>query len=66
MSQEFEVKMELDMETMRQLFGQYDTYLSKIEKQMHVLLIDRDGVLRIQGKEEAVQQVRPASLSWVF
>ncbi|MCR5418468.1 MAG: PhoH family protein [Lachnospiraceae bacterium] len=54
--QDFESRVELDVDVMQALFGQYDTYLGKIEKQMHVLIIDRDGVLKIQGSREAVEK----------
>ncbi|MCR4689995.1 MAG: PhoH family protein [Lachnospiraceae bacterium] len=48
---------------MQALFGQYDSYLSKMEKQMHVLFIDRDGALRIQGREEDVNKAEKLILS---
>ena len=61
--QDFESRVELDVDVMQALFGQYDTYLGKIEKQMHVLFIDRDGSLRIQGSEEAVRKAERLVLS---
>ena len=60
---DFETRVELDMDSMQALFGQYDSYLKQIEKQMHVLFIDRDGSLRIQGSEEAVRKAERLVLS---
>ena len=63
MTEEAESRLELDMDAMQALFGQYDSYLSKIEKQMHVLFQDRDGSLHIQGSPEAVAQAEKLILS---
>ena len=63
MQEENEKYISLDMETMQALFGQYDQYLSKIEKQMHVSFIDRDGRLKIQGSPERVEQAEKLILS---
>ncbi len=63
MQPEYEKQIELDMNSMQALFGQYDSYLKQIEKQMHVLLIDRDGRLRIQGSEENVRKAERLVLS---
>lgn len=48
--------MELDMNVMQSIFGQYDSYLSKIEKQFQVVIINRDGKVRVKGEQDAVRR----------
>ena len=44
------------MEHMRNLFGEYDTYIKKLEKDFHVMIINRDGVVKISGRREDVEK----------
>lgn len=53
---EFVAQLELDMEVMQSIFGQYDSHISKIEKELQVIVSDRDGALRIRGEKEAVEK----------
>lgn len=46
--------MDLPVEHVRNVFGQFDVYLKKIEKAMHVTITDRDGVLKISGSNKQV------------
>lgn len=46
--------LELSSEQLRELFGYNDKYLEKIEKQLAVILVNRDGVLKISGEEANV------------
>lgn len=55
---EFVTQLELDMDIMQSIFGQYDTYIAKIEKEFHVLITDRGGALRIKGEEGNVGKAR--------
>lgn len=50
----------LDMEAVhiRNIFGQFDLYLKKLERAFLVDIVDRDGAVRISGQE---QQVRMAA-----
>lgn len=48
----------LDMETghIKNIFGQFDCYLKKLERAFGVDIIDRDGVVRVKGEQLNVQQ----------
>ena len=48
-------RMEIPAETMRTIFGQGDYYLNKIEKELHVMIVNRDGYLSVSGKESDVK-----------
>ena len=49
------MRMDVPMDHMRNLFGEYDTYLKKLEKDFHVMIIDRDGTVKISGCKEDVE-----------
>lgn len=53
---EFTLQLELDMDVMQSIFGQYDAYIAKIEKQLRVLVLDREGMLRIKGAQADVEK----------
>ncbi len=42
------------MEHMKNLFGEYDTYIKKIEKDFQVIIVNRDGVVKISGRQQDV------------
>lgn len=44
------------MEHMQNLFGEYDTYIKKLENDFHVMIINRDGAVRISGSRENVEK----------
>ncbi|MCM1088250.1 MAG: PhoH family protein [Muribaculaceae bacterium] len=48
----FTLQIDIPMEHMQNLFGEYDTYLKKIETDFQVAVVNRDGVVKIQGAEE--------------
>lgn len=49
--------LEVSVEHMKNVFGEYDSYIKKIEKDFGVLIIDRNGSIYIQGDNiEAVQK----------
>ena len=48
-------KMEISADTMRTIFGQGDQFLNKIEKELHVVIVNRDGYLLVSGKESEVK-----------
>ncbi len=54
--EEFTVGMEVPVEHMQNLFGKCDSYIRKIEDDFHVIIIDRDGEVRISGRKEDVQR----------
>lgn len=44
------------MEHMKNLFGAYDTYVKKIEKDFQVMIVNRDGSVRISGRKTDVEK----------
>lgn len=44
------IKMDVPMEHMRNLFGECDTYVKKIENDFDVAVINRDGAVKIVGQ----------------
>lgn len=49
----------------KNVFGQFDEHIKKIEKTLNVTLISRDGVLKIIGSEAAVNKARRVFLQLV-
>lgn len=58
MSNIIEVFMELPAEHEKNVFGQFDIFVKKIEKVLRVTVISRDGKLKILGNEPACKQAR--------
>lgn len=48
--------LEVSVEHMKNVFGEYDSYIKKIEKDFGVLIIDRNGSIYIQGDNIEVVQ----------
>ncbi|NCB91447.1 MAG: PhoH family protein [Clostridia bacterium] len=48
--------MEIPAEHERNIYGQFDEYIKKIERTLRVTLISRDGVLKIVGPEPNVRK----------
>ncbi|MFR4578252.1 MAG: hypothetical protein ACLT76_00040 [Clostridium fessum] len=42
----------------RNVCGQFDAYLKKIERTLHVTMITRDGALKIIGPEQTIRQAK--------
>lgn len=53
-----ECTMELTMEQMRSIFGQHDSYVKKIERDLDVDIVDRNGVIHIHGDERHVKKAK--------
>ena len=51
---EFTVSIDVPVEHMQNLFGSHDSYVRKIEDDLHVMIVDRDGAVKISGEKEAV------------
>lgn len=54
--EQYESRLEVPAEHMRNIFGNYDNYIKKIEKDFRVTIIDRDGTVRISGAERDVKR----------
>lgn len=53
-----ETIIDIPVEHERNVCGQFDSYLKKIEKTLHVTMIARDGALKIIGPDQAVRQAK--------
>ena len=51
---EFTVSIDVPVEHMRNLFGSHDSYIRKIEDDLQVMIVDRDGAVKISGDKDAV------------
>ena len=49
-----ETILHIPAEDERNLFGQFDSYLKKIERTLQVSVVSRDGALHITGSESAL------------
>ncbi len=50
--------MEIPLEHMANVFGQFDSYLKKIEKALKVTIVVREQGVKLVGEEEAVQSAQ--------
>ncbi len=48
--------VEVPAEYLQEIFGQNDAYIRKIEEELQVTVVDRDGGIRISGAREAVKK----------
>ena len=53
-----ETMIDIPMEHERNVCGQFDAYLKKIERTLHVTMITRDGALKIIGPEQPIRQAK--------
>ncbi|WP_367565650.1 PhoH family protein [Lacrimispora sp.] len=53
-----ETIIDIPVEHEKNVCGQFDSYLKKIEKTLHVTMIGRDGALKIIGPEQMVQKAK--------
>lgn len=53
---EYTVSIDVPVMHMQNLFGEYDAHIKKIEDDLGVMMINRDGAVRISGEKEAVGQ----------
>ncbi|MDO5551969.1 MAG: phosphate starvation-inducible protein PhoH, partial [Lachnospiraceae bacterium] len=50
--------IDIPVEHEKNVCGQFDAYLKKIEKTLHVTMVNRDGALKIIGPEQTVQRAK--------
>lgn len=53
-----ETMIDVPMEHEQNVCGQFDVFLKKIERTLHVTMIARDGALKLIGPEQAVRQAK--------
>lgn len=53
-----ELMMDLPAEHERNVFGQFDTYIKKLERSLHVTVIAREGTVKILGEQSNAQKAR--------
>ncbi len=53
-----ETIIDIPVEHEQNVSGQFDAYLKKIERTLHVTMIARDGTLKIIGPEQAIRQAK--------
>lgn len=54
----YEVKMMVPLEHLQNVFGQNDAYIKKLEKDLNVTIVDRDGVVKITGEDSSVHKAK--------
>lgn len=50
--------IDIPVEHEKNVCGQFDAYLKKIERTLHVTMVNRDGALKIIGPEQAVSRAK--------
>ena len=55
---EFTLKLSVPAEHMRNVFGEYDSFIKKIEKELSVTIVNRDEDIKITGSEENANRAR--------
>lgn len=53
-----ETIIDIPMEHEKNVCGQFDSYLKKIERTLHVTIIARDGAIKLIGPEQMIQKAR--------
>jgi phosphate starvation-inducible PhoH-like protein len=54
--EEFTMSLDMPVEHMQNLFGKRDSYIKKIEDEFHVMIVDRNGTVKVSGDRSAVEQ----------
>ncbi|NLL79135.1 MAG: PhoH family protein [Clostridiales bacterium] len=54
--EEFTMMVEVPADCLQEIFGRNDAYIRKVEQDLSVTIIDRDGGVRISGDREKVQK----------
>ena len=53
-----ETMIDIPAEHERNVCGQFDVYLKKIERTLHVTILARDGQIKLIGPDQAVRQAK--------
>lgn len=54
----YESTLELTMAQMQNIFGQHDLYVKKIERDLQVEIVDRNGAIKITGERAHVEKAK--------
>lgn len=54
--EDIQIEMQIDAGHMRNIFGGNDAYIKKIEKDLNVVITDRNGAVKISGGQSAVDK----------
>ena len=46
------IQLDYSADVMRAIFGEYDAHIGKIERDLNVTIVDRDGAVRVSGAEQ--------------
>lgn len=52
----FTVSIDVPAEHMQNLFGEFDSHIKRIEEDLKVMIVNRDGAVRISGEREAADR----------
>lgn len=58
MNHEYKEQLDISSDSMRLIFGECDRYINKLEKELSVEVIDRDGALQIYGEPSSVKKAK--------
>ena len=53
---DFQIGLQIEAQHMQNLFGSHDAYIKQIENDLHVIITDRNGEVRISGEQAAVNK----------
>ena len=53
---EFSIRLALPAEHMQKIFGMQDAYVKKLERDFGVVIVDRNGEVKISGEEDMVRK----------
>lgn len=65
MNHEHKEQLNIDSDAMRMIFGECDRYISKLEKELSVEVINRDGVLQLYGEPSSVRKAKSLILDLI-
>lgn len=54
--EDFTISIDVPVAHMQNLFGNHDSYIRKIEDDLQVAIVNRDGVVKISGEKETVMK----------
>ena len=50
------IQLDYSADVQRAIFGEYDAHIGKIERDLNVTIVDRDGAVRVSGAEQDVRE----------